>query len=198
MRSKICSLLLPLFLIPALSFCSQLVSAGFYAGASAGQSRADVDCDLDVACNADDTGRAMKAYIGNRFSPNLGAEFGYVDLGKFKISGADSVLGTANGSIKAKGFLAAGTGTLPLGTFDLFGKVGLFRWDADVDVSSSVGSGSNSASGTDPMFGVGAAFNLGQNLALRAEWERFKDIGDKNSTGQSDADMISVGLAFKF
>jgi hypothetical protein len=30
------------------------------------------------------------------------------------------------------------------------------------------------------------------------EWERFSNIGDKNTTGQSDVDLYSIGAVFHF
>ena len=190
---KIRLLLLALSLLPGTAF------AGWYAGVGVGQSKADVDCDLDITCSADDTGSAFKFYVGNQFTQTLGAEFGFVDLGRVKASGTDSVFGTVDSSFKAEGFFAAITGSMPLGEVSLFGKVGLLRWDLDADVSSSVfGSGSVSESGTDPLVGVGAQMIVGQATALRVEWERFMDIGDEDETGQSDVDVISVGVVFKF
>jgi hypothetical protein len=47
------------------------------------------------------------------------------------------------------------------------------------------------------MFGVGVQFDAG-NLLLRAEFERFMDIGDEDITGQSDVDVIGVSAAVKF
>ena len=189
---KIRLLLLALSLLPITAF------AGWYGGVGAGQSQADVDCDLDITCSADDTDTAIKLFAGNQITQNLGVEFGYVDLGEMKINGSDSFLGTANASIEATGFFAAVTGSMPLGGVSLFGKLGLLRWDIDANVNTSIGSGSVSESGTDPFLGVGAQIPLGQNLAIRAEWERFMDIGDTDTTGQSDVDVISVGLMFKF
>lgn len=193
MRNKICALLLALSLIPGTAF------AGWYAGFGAGKSSADVDCVLDITCNNDEEGSMFKAYVGNQFTPNFGAEFGYLDLGSFGVEGTDSVLGTVDANVKGTGFFAAITGMMPLGEFGLFGKAGLFRWDLDADVSSSVfGSGSESDSGTDPFFGVGAQVTIGQATALRLEWERFMDVGDEGSTGQSDVDVLSLGVVFKF
>jgi OOP family OmpA-OmpF porin len=83
--------------------------------------------------------------------------------------------------------------------FGLMAKAGFFRWDMDLNVSSSVfGSGSASETGFDPMFGIGGLFNISEKLGVRVEYEKFLDVGDENVTGQSDVDLISASLVFRF
>ena len=33
---------------------------------------------------------------------------------------------------------------------------------------------------------------------MRAEWEKFKDVGDENTTGKGDMDLLSFSLVFNF
>jgi OOP family OmpA-OmpF porin len=198
--------LLPSFsaavLILGLAAVPSMVQAeNWYAGASAGQSKADIgDCDLDISCSSDDTDTGWKIYGGYQFNPNGAIEFGYVDLGKAKASGTDSFLGVTSVDWETTGFTAALVGSLPVGqNFGLMGKLGLFHWDLDVNVSSSVfGSGSDSSSGTDMTYGLGLKYDFSKTVGARAEWDRFKDVGDDNTTGQSDVDLLSVGVVFKF
>jgi len=46
--------------------------------------------------------------------------------------------------------------------------------------------------------GAGAKWNFAKNWSARLEWERFAKVGDSNTTGTSDIDFFSVGLAYKF
>jgi len=46
--------------------------------------------------------------------------------------------------------------------------------------------------------GLGAQYNLSKSVGLRAEWERYFDVGDADSTGEMDVDLISAGVVFKF
>lgn len=185
-----------------LAAIPQMVQAAeWYGGASVGQSKAkDIVCDLDITCSSDDTDTGWKIYGGYQFNPNGAIEFGYVDLGKAKISGTDSFLGATSASWETTGLTAALVGSMPVGqNVGLIGKLGLFNWDLDLNVSSSVfGSGSESASGTDLTFGLGLKVDLSKMTGIRVEWERFKDVGDNNTTGQSDVDLLSVGFVFKF
>jgi hypothetical protein len=47
------------------------------------------------------------------------------------------------------------------------------------------------------MFGFGASFDIGKTAAVRIEWERFMDVGESD-TGQSDVDLLSASLVFRF
>ena len=189
-------LILGLAAIPTMAQAEE-----WYGGASVGQSKAkDIICDLDITCSSDDTDTGWKIYGGYQFNPNGAIEFGYVDLGKVKASGTDSFLGVASIDWETSGITAALVGSLPVGqNFGLMGKLGLFHWDLDVNASSSVlGSGSDSSSGTDLTYGLGLKYDFSKTVGVRAEWERFKDVGDDNTTGQSDIDLLSVGVVFKF
>ena len=48
------------------------------------------------------------------------------------------------------------------------------------------------------MFGLGASADIAKNFAVRVEWERFLNVGDKDTTGQSDIDLVSASLVFRF
>ncbi|MDH3513425.1 MAG: outer membrane beta-barrel protein [Gammaproteobacteria bacterium] len=190
------------FAITSLALSSLAQAEGWYAGVGFGQSKVQdfFECDLDITCTADDTDTGWKLYLGNQFSPNAAVEFGYVDLGQQKISGTDTVLGTVSLDTEAKGFDVALVGFLPVGNqFNLLGKIGLFRWDADISASSTAfGSGSDSETGFELMFGFGASFDIAKTVAVRIEWERFTDVGDEDVTGTSDVDLLSASLVFKF
>ena len=186
--------------ISTIALSSVAHAEGWYAGVGFGQSTADIDlaCDLNITCNTDDTDSGWKLFAGNKFSPNAAVEFGYLDLGEAKMSGTDSIFGAVSLGWETTGFNVAFVGFLPVGnSVNLLGKFGLFMWDQDVNASINSLSGSSSESGTDMMFGLGASFDIGQTTAIRIEWERFMDVGE-NDTGQSDIDLLSASLVFRF
>lgn len=53
-------------------------------------------------------------------------------------------------------------------------------------------------SGTDRVFGVGARFSVTKDLAIRAEWERFQNVGKEGASGRFDIDLLSVNLMATF
>lgn len=131
--------------------------AGFYAGASGGRAVLHRERWFRSGIEAHDT--AFKAVAGYRFSEALAVEANYADYGDIK-------LGTRlAGEIDV--FNVAAVGFIRLRDWDLFGKVGLGRWD---------GTTANNAGqrvrddDIDPMGGIGAQFRNGP-FALRAEIE---------------------------
>jgi len=171
------------------------------------------------SCNLDDTGNAWKVFAGYQFSKYGASEVGYLDLGKASLSAS----GTANaftnslnplvatgtptsigGDFKATGWNVSLVGTLPVTEkFGLLGRIGALWWKARLDplVSASgvgIAGASQSATGTKPTFGVGLKYDFAGNVGLRAEWERFKDVGKPDTTGQTDFDLWSASILYRF
>lgn len=176
--------------------------AGFYAGGSLGQAKLKDACtgltDIGFVGSCDDKDTAWKIFGGYQFNRNLGVEAGYTDLGEATATG--TVLGLpVSAKAKAKGFEILGVGTFPINEqFAVYGKAGFFRWDVD---SSATGGGVSVAigdKGTDFTFGLGLKYNFTKNVAARLEFQRYNDVGNDATTGQSDVNVWSLGLQFKF
>jgi opacity protein-like surface antigen len=60
----------------------------------------------------------------------------------------------------------------------------------------SGGYNSVSANSVDPLVGIGAAWHVFNRAALRAEYTRFINVGDKNKTGQINIDLFNVGVTY--
>jgi hypothetical protein len=161
------------------------VDNGIYLGASVGQSGVSFDETIEgekFDFDADST--AYKAILGWRFLDSLAVEANYVDLG----SGDDNVAGTRI-ETDVSGLSLSLVGFLPVGPVDLFARVGVIDWEADVtapDFDFGV-----SDDGTDLAYGVGAQFRV-WSLSIRAEYERF-DISDADTV-----DMVSLGVTWTF
>lgn len=172
-------------LLAAISAPALAQESGWYGGLGIGQSEFKEGCGI-VAVACDDKDTAWSIFGGYQFNANLGAELGYTDLGDATAAGA---------SLGAKGFELTGVGTVPLNQqFALYGKLGFYRWDVDATRPGA----SFSETGTDPTFGAGVKFNLTRTFALRAQWQRYQDLGDSATTGTSDADVIGVSGVLKF
>lgn len=158
-------------------------ASGLYLGAGVGQSTIKESAG---GSTFDATDAAYKAFVGYRFNIipiiDLAVEGGYTDFGK----PSQNVSGT-NVEIKLHGPNAAGLLIFPLGPFDLYGKYGVISWKADVTPS---GTGS-STSGSDPFYGVGAAFYFWK-IGIRAEYEQYK-IKDTDRV-----QMYSLSALFQF
>ena len=188
--------------VAGLTVISAVVLAGFslpasaeewYGAASLGQTKIQENVCGDLSalgyrpCSEDLTDTGLKLAIGNQFTPNAALEFGYADLGEGKVTAAG-----VSCKVDANGFGASLVGSLPVANqFSFTGRVGLFFWDANVTCSAGAVSVSDSDSGTDLAFGVGARYDITKTVSLRGEWEQY-------NLDDTDVDMLSLGLMVKF
>jgi OOP family OmpA-OmpF porin len=177
---------------------------GAYVGASVGQTELDMGTgDLQSILGAtgfvastDNTDVGWKVFGGYQFNPYFAVEAAYVNLGEFTASGffAGS---PAHGSAEGDAGLFSLVGTLPLGdAFDLSAKVGAIVWDVDTSVAGSFGTSETNFNGTTLAYGIGAAWNITQEIGIRGELERFKDLGPDYK--EVDLDLYSLGAVFHF
>lgn len=130
---------------------------------------------------------SIKFFGGNR-QDNVGFEVAYHDLGKQE----ESAFGLT-AAIEVTGLEFSGVGFMNVSSvFDLFGKIGLLLWDADVSLT---GFPSVSVDGSDLIFGLGAQFNPSNNASIRFEFQTT--TLDFNGI-DLDVDVISIGAAFNF
>lgn len=177
-------LLMPLLILwVGSAHAAGLFGTGVYAGA--GVMRANVSNLLGAGFDVHNT--SFKALAGARFSV-LGAEVDYYHLG------SESRAAGASGSVRARaqafGAFAVGYLPIPLPIIDVFGKVGLDRWQ----LSGSAPSSSLfrlSDSGTRLAWGVGAQAHFG-HLMGRLEYEHL-NIGHTDG-----AHIVSLDVLFNF
>jgi OOP family OmpA-OmpF porin len=179
--------------LSGLVAASQASAQGFYMGGSVGKSDFDDSntTGLITSGTVDGKDTGFKIFGGYQFNQNFGVELAYVDLGKASYSGFFGAAPVTGGTVKTSGLNISAVGTLPLGSgFALFGKAGLFAWEAKAnDVTGGVPF-SEKKDGADLSLGIGASYDFTKNFAIRAEWERFKAVGD--------IDLLSIGVVYKF
>jgi OOP family OmpA-OmpF porin len=194
----------------------------FYAGLGIGRSSADVTeisrqdildsgftslNNFQSGSSKSDT--AWKLYGGYRFNPYVAAELFYANLGKFSrnadgsgaTASSSSVNFSLNSELKITGFGVAALLGAPLSEqWDVFAKPGLLYWDAKrTSTTTAAGasqSGSVSKSGTSPSLGVGTRYAFSDKLSARLEWERYFDVGDKNTTDKSNVNLFALSVQF--
>ncbi len=187
---------------------------GWYAGFGGGQSSIQQDLCAGSelafdpgtsACSADSTDTALKIFGGYQFNPVGALELSYVNLGKASVDASGTVFGTPSslhGEWKADGVAFEGVGTLPITRrFGILARIGFFNWNAELSASGSgyyAGYGSVSDSGTDLTYGVGIKLDFANHVGLRAEWQRFQDVGNDSTTGRSDVDLLSASVLYRF
>jgi hypothetical protein len=170
---------------------------GFYFGASVGDVRNDddwLDESLDQysrTMTGDD--RGFKLIGGIRPLDAIAIELDYVDFGTRELAigvVCPAVVGfpcpdRASLDMQAVSASVVGLWALPL--VDLFGRVGVARWESESEVRFSPAS---EESDTDLVYGVGAQVRVG-SFALRVEYERF-------DWPRGDRDFASLGFTYTF
>ena len=147
--------------------------ANNYAGASVG--------------SADD-GSGWKVYSGVRLNDSIIIEGGYVSFGEASMTDNNGNRITS----AISGYTTAGVATYQYSDqIELFGKAGMLWWDNEISGSSS----QPSTDGSNTFVGIGANYDMGDNLGLKAEWERFKGI-QRFQNSADTMDLLSVGVTF--
>jgi OOP family OmpA-OmpF porin len=176
------------FVVAPAAFAAGEQAKDLYAGVSLGQAKYKSS---DVSFS-DKTDTAWRIYGGKQFTQNVGVEFGYRNLGHAKFDAAAS----GKGESRADGYDLAVVGTLPVtDAIGVTARLGLYRWEANSSVNGGM---TGSAASISPTYGVGAKLGIAKDVALRIEWDRMKEVGESISTGESDIDMISVGVVLNF
>lgn len=169
-------------------------SAQFFLGGSIGQS--DVDDEITTGLidsgSVDGKDTAWKIFGGYMFNRHFGIEAAYINAGEVSYSGTFSGFPVTGGKVELTAFNVSVLGNLPINEqFSVFGKVGLFSWEAEASDITGGFPFSGSEDGTDISFGVGVGYNFTPNFGVRAEYELFQ-------TDNADASLISIGLVWRF
>jgi len=158
---------------------------GAYLGASFGSSHLNEDFS---GLNIDTDANAYRIVGGLQFGDYFGIEGGYHNFGDFSERidfGGFSTL-TA---VAADGWTLGGTLGLPLNEqFSLYGRAGVFFWDADVEID---GFSIDVPADENPYYGGGAKVDVTSNLSLVGDWTRYE-------LDSIDSDVISVGFEYRF
>lgn len=155
-----------------------------------------------LSSSTDNNDAGYKLQVGYQFNPNFAIEGGYVDLGKYSYS-ASLTGGNAGGEAKVDGWNIALLGTLPLANnFGVFAKLGTIDAKVKTRIFATGTGGSasidESATKWKTNVGLGGSWMVSPNLGIRLEYEEFYKLGNKDTTGESDVSLLSVGLSYRF
>ena len=179
---------------------------GFYIGLNVGQANYDTTLNdfavLDdgsiTSASLDDSDTSLSLTLGYQLTPNLSLEGGYIDFGEFAVnatsdgSGFLYVPGPVTAKAATDGLFFDVKGQLPLNElFSLYGKFGFLKWDADVTLSDSAFSVTESTDDNDTFFGIGGSFNINNSMALNVDYTLYK-------LDDLDVDVFSVGIQLGF
>ncbi|MCX4027253.1 outer membrane beta-barrel protein [Endozoicomonas sp. SM1973] len=198
--------------------------SGFYLGLGAGaadykNSYSDYEDDVDGYGfgKSEYTYRdlTVNLFAGYRVNKYFGLEVNYSDLGR-----PDAEWKSPRGSEKEKveneikGYGIKAVGFYPINnSFELKASVGVMKWKVEEDYSETSTvfpefnvKSSESKKGSSLTVGLGANYNLTDNIAFGLQWERINDVGEKydenkNDTlrfGETDIDLYTLSAQYKF
>ena len=163
-----------MFSLPA---AAQLNMSSVYIGGSLGRSDFKTPSETDSA---------WRIFGGYQFHRNFAAEVGYHNLGQVNF---------VQGDRNAKVWELVGVGMWPVANaLSVYGKLGGYYGKSELH-SSVVPSGDDTNGGLT--YGVGAQYDFMRQAAVRLEWQRYDNVGG-NTTGETDIDVLNVGLLWKF
>lgn len=198
----------------ALATAASAQQGGYYGGISLGQAKINADAGAfdrgltttsgigGIASSIDNKDTGFKIRLGDQLTDNIAVEGGYVDFGKAKYSASYTLpgAGSASGHREVSGLNFDVLGRLPLQSgFSVFGKAGVLLSRVETSVAAADGSASLTQRATTlrPGLGGGMDYALSRNVDLRAEWERYFRVGN-DSTGKNNADLLSVGMNYRY
>ncbi|MBV2235899.1 MAG: outer membrane beta-barrel protein [Sterolibacterium sp.] len=154
-----------------------------------------------------------KLQLGYQLTENFALEGGYVNLGKLDYNaaytynaGLQKKTGEANRTVKVSGINVSLLASNPINEdISVFAKAGgIYAQVKTSHNSSSNGAATGLGNGTldktrwRGVMGVGANYRIDEDFGIRAEFERYNKLGDKNTVGTLDINMMSLGLIGKF
>ena len=186
-------------------------NSAWYAGASLGQGRANIDdarLKSSLAANGasvsafttDERALGYKLLVGKQLNRYLALEAAYVDLGKYGFRSATNDGGVLNGDVRLRALNLDLLGQLPLSErFSLLGRVGMNYARARTEFAGNrlyaPGPASRSETKLNAKAGVGLEYKFSEALAMRVEAERYRVNDAVGNRG--DVDLFSLGLVYK-
>jgi opacity protein-like surface antigen len=166
---------------------------------------------LNPVSQLDESSTAFHGLIGYRFSPYYGFELAFADLGKLNYSATMTLSGgglpsaspgSISGEVSSKGPILSVLGSVPLAKrWEVFGRAGLFYADTTIGVGATISgaasSSSLSARSTDWALAIGGAFQASRRFSVRLEYQKLKNVGDPDRTGEGDVDVVDLALLIR-
>lgn len=156
----------------------------WYVGARVGGTTYDNLDGVIKGQNADKDDWGGGVFVGYNFNSWFALEGGYTYLGQADI-GSDG--------FEVQGIDLLGKFTYEVSdSFDIYGKLGGFVFDAD-NSTSAVNDDKSGLTGTA---GVGLEYFFNNDLSARAEYQYYAQVGDTQSPGESDIHFYGLSLVY--
>src|SRR5258706_6348141 len=173
---------------------------GFYLGGSLGKAESKEDaCFLTpagaAATTCDRKGEvAWAAFAGVMANKYFGVEGGYHNLGKI-VEVANAATGD-RAWVRSHIAELVGFAALPIRSTALYVKGGGYY--AKSSQTGSFIPSETKSTNKQWTYGVGASWDVFRHAGVRAEWQRFNNVGGPEIGFRTDVDLMSLGAYFKF
>jgi OmpA-like transmembrane domain len=165
----------------------------------------------NLSSTTKDSDIGYQATFGYRFNRYIAGEVGLAQYGSLA-SSAHGDLDFGNGyepadvklAFHVGGPLFSVIGILPVSnSFEFYGRVGLLFASVEREFTSAVSgvsgvTGSAKGDSQNPVFGIGASWNINQVYSIRAEYQKLSNIGQSSRTGTEDLNVMNLGVMMRF
>jgi OOP family OmpA-OmpF porin len=198
-KSKFVALFVALAGLTAAAPAAAQVS--FYFGGSIGdtQAKEDICAAAQFNCDRGDTG--WSGNVGLMFNPNWGVEFAVRDMGTV-LESDDGAGNSAKWTTKTgEGVIV---GRLPLSEIGLgdklavYGKAGAYYAKTQLRSTGTYFLTNGESSNRQWTYGVGISYDVFKHLRLRAEWQRYNNLGGADVGFRADVEVLSGGVVIVF
>jgi hypothetical protein len=186
--------------------------SGFYADLDLGQAKYRYSSVIDLhgvalsSVNPSIKDTSWDGIVGYRFSPYIGSEVGYVNLGKGSASVSDaSGTGATQGkaSFTSKGPVLALVGAVQVGNLEAFLRLAYLFAHTDLSVAATVDGPTKlnatiSANTPAPFGGLGLRYAVNDHWHLKVEFDHYDDVGDAATTGTANINVTTLGVGCRF
>ena len=193
-KSKFVALLIGL----AVSAPAFAEGGGFYFGGSLGKAESKEDAcfrDLNTGFTCDRKGEgSWAAFAGLMMNKYFGVEGGYHNLGK--------IVEVANATTGDRAWVRSyigevvGIAALPIQSVSLYVKGGGY-YGKSTQTGSFIAPDVKSTT-KQWTYGAGVSWDVFTHAGLRAEWQRFNNLGGQEIGFRTDVDLMSLGAYLKF
>jgi OmpA-like transmembrane domain len=152
----------------------------------------------------DDEANAFGGFVGYRIFPYAAVELAYTHLGTLhEYQPAIAITPTittaaVESELETQGPALSLLALMPLtDRWDVYLRGGMLFADQKVS-HTSVFPRQETTYGSDSLlFGVGTQFDFGAHWTVRLDFQRFDSVGEDNGIGETDIDVISLGVLFR-
>jgi OOP family OmpA-OmpF porin len=136
--------------------------------------------------------------LGYKYSRYLSVQGEYVDFGRTP-SDVFSATGPLTSTFRSTGYGIDTVATVPLWrSFSFYGRLGAYRGEARNAFAAYSTSLLGDTRSTRLHYGLGMRYDFTKAFGIKAELERYSPLGASTGSDADAADLVSVGVSWRF